>query len=654
MIGTTAESAIARSLGDEAPILADGRKAPDRRDVSLRWLAGTFLTGITSSVLMGVALFAALDGRQQLAIPAEAYAMTENAGNGASADNVVRGKRLLETKLAPKQADRTIMEVATVTNDGKKEVVRRMPFAHVTMALATDHSDQDDYPPFDPLNIFAANIKQAPATLRTGLIYASDVDSDVSLKTEDFPLKASPYPFAGMMTLTEIEENVRSNGSVLSDGQTQLASLSYVDPRRFANDDLDLGLSAGLTAKIVDQNLSVAMPDSVTPDTPEYADDVLPIRQDMTIEKALNDGGYSEKDAEAIIPKLAETIGSKDLKEGDVLRIGVLQKGEDATVIRASVYRDQEHFGTVAVNDKGRFVTASEPAHLDAVDTAFNDDAPPPPKGRHDLPRVYDAIYQASLAYGMNPSMTAQIIRLLGSNVDFQAKVKPKDTLEAFFSVSDEKGKATEDSELLFVHAKLGDLDKRFYRFQDPDDNSVDYYDENGKSVRQFLLRKPVPNGRFTSGFGMRRHPILKYARMHPGVDWAAPIGSPILAAGDGVVIKAGEWTSGYGKQTLIQHANGYVSSYNHQSAVAKGLSRGQRVKQGQVIGFIGTTGLSTGPHLHFELIVNGTKVDPMKIRLPSGNSLDGEALAKFESERKRIDALLGVKNDDKEVASIN
>jgi murein DD-endopeptidase MepM/ murein hydrolase activator NlpD len=139
--------------------------------------------------------------------------------------------------------------------------------------------------------------------------------------------------------------------------------------------------------------------------------------------------------------------------------------------------------------------------------------------------------------------------------------------------------------------------------------------------------------------------------RMHTGVDWSAPKGSPIIAAGNGTVIKAGWDKGGYGNQTLIQHPNGYVTSYNHQSAIAKGVVEGAKVTQGQVIGWVGTTGQSTGPHLHYEVIVNGNKVDPQRIRLPGGKSLGGDLLAKFEQERKRIDDLLN-KGDAKQVAS--
>lgn len=638
-----------RSLGSEPPLLADGRRAPDRREVSLRWLSGTFLTGITSSILMGVALFAALDGRQQLAIPAEAYA---SASADAHQDtSVTRGGRLIAPVIAAKPSDRAIMEVSTVVHDGEKEVVRRQPFSHVKMMLAANHVATEDYPDFDPLAIFSADEPQPAPQSRTGAIYGSDVESEVALKTVPFPTTKSDLNMAPGLSLDEVEENVRSNGSVLTDGNAQLAALYYVDPRRFSTEDNDVDLTAGLAARVLEQNMTVSAPESITPQTEEFADDILPVRQDTTIAKALADSGYPQPQADGMSGYIAPLLGTDTLSKGDVLRIGIIQKGEQAKIIRASVYRNTRHLITVALDDKGRFVAGSEPPMLDAIATAFEDNSFAPPAGQN-LPRVYDGIYRASLSYGMTKDMTALIIKLLASNVDFQAQLKPSDYLEAFFSVGDSNGQATEDSELLYVNTRFGDTLTRFYRFQDPEDGTIDYFDQDGKSIRQFLLRNPVPNGIFKSGFGMRRHPILGFARMHTGVDWAAPRGTAIIAAGNGTVEKAGWDSGGYGNQTIVRHANGYESSYNHQSAIAKGIVPGAKVRQGQVIGWVGTTGESTGPHLHYELIVNGTKVDPLRIRLPGGKSLQGDALAKFEDERKRIDTLLNNQPASDQVAS--
>ena len=184
-----------------------------------------------------------------------------------------------------------------------------------------------------------------------------------------------------------------------------------------------------------------------------------------------------------------------------------------------------------------------------------------------------------------------------------------------------------------------------FYRFQ-MEGGAVDYFDQDGRSAKQFLLRNPVPNGQFRSGFGGRRHPILGYTRLHTGVDWSAPRGTPIIASGNGIVEKAG-WAGGYGRQTIIRHSNGYETSYNHQSAIARGVVPGARVRQGQVIGYVGSTGLATGDHLHYELMVNGRKVDPMRVRLPVGRVLKGGDLEAFKRERKRIDDLLRQEDKD-------
>jgi murein DD-endopeptidase MepM/ murein hydrolase activator NlpD len=178
------------------------------------------------------------------------------------------------------------------------------------------------------------------------------------------------------------------------------------------------------------------------------------------------------------------------------------------------------------------------------------------------------------------------------------------------------------------------------FRFHAPEEGSVEYFDEQGRSLKKFLLRKPMAEGILRSGFGYRRHPILGYSKMHTGVDWATRIGTPIISAGNGTVIKA-EWDGGYGRRVEVQHANGYVTAYSHQSRFASGVRAGARVRQGQVIGYVGNTGLSTGPHLHYEVVVNGHFVDPMKIRVPRGKELDGRALAEFKRQREQVEGLI-------------
>ena len=165
-----------------------------------------------------------------------------------------------------------------------------------------------------------------------------------------------------------------------------------------------------------------------------------------------------------------------------------------------------------------------------------------------------------------------------------------EDSLEVFLSMEEGLQQASEKSEILYIGLTLAGKLRRYYRFRSGEDGGVDYYDENGKSAKKFLMRKPVPNGRFRSGFGPRRHPISRVVKMHQGVDFSAPRGTPIIAAGDGVVEQA-KWNSGYGRQTIIRHANGYKTSYSHQHRLSKGIRPGTRVRQGQIIGQVGSTG---------------------------------------------------------------
>lgn len=197
---------------------------------------------------------------------------------------------------------------------------------------------------------------------------------------------------------------------------------------------------------------------------------------------------------------------------------------------------------------------------------------------------------------------------------------------------------------MLYASLTVGGETKKYYRFQTPDNSVVDYYDDGGKSAKKFLVRKPVNSAIMRSGFGARRHPILGYVKMHTGVDWATAYGTPIFAAGDGVVEVAG-WEGGYGKYVKLKHNNGYETAYGHMSAFAKGLEVGKRVHQGQVIGFVGSTGEFTGAHVHYEILVNGRFVDPMRVRLPRGRSLEGPILTSFEKERDRIDAMVSSRN---------
>ena len=639
-------------LGNEPPLIADGRAAPpDRREVSARWLSGTFLTGMTSSILMGVALFAALDGRQKLATPPEiAELATLTAGGNA-------GERAKTTRLAPllqiaKANGRRRMEVSMLTKKGDHEIIHRMPFVQIKMALAASHPKSRNYPAFDPLTVLTEDDPAQPAaTATTGQIYGVKVESDMSLKTVDFQIETAAFDEASTLSAQEVEAVVRAASGNLTEGDIQVASLHYVDPQRFGDTFADQTLTGSYGIKIVPENVSVSARADVDPEILSYAEDIIALEKDRKIVDALAESGYAGEDAQNIANAVSQLFNATALKAGTVLRVGLEIRGNVGKIVRTSVYDRNQHILTIALDDRNQLVPGDEPEPNPEITTAFEDT----PRTSHStLPTVYDGIYRAAYSYGMSQDMTKRLVRLLSSCVDFQSRIKPSDRIEVFFSQPDVYDKAVSDSELLYVSANFGGNMRNFYRFQ-MSDGAVDYFDRNGRSARQFLLRNPLPNGKFSSGFGSRKHPILGYVKMHTGVDWAAPTGTPIIASGNGVVEKVG-WAGGYGKQTLIRHTNGYETSYNHQSRVAPGITSGARVRQDQVIGYVGTTGLSTGAHLHYELIVNGTKVDPMRVRLPTGRVLKGDELATFKRERERIDDLLKYENEDalKEASTAN
>jgi murein DD-endopeptidase MepM/ murein hydrolase activator NlpD len=250
---------------------------------------------------------------------------------------------------------------------------------------------------------------------------------------------------------------------------------------------------------------------------------------------------------------------------------------------------------------------------------------------------IEDSFYQAGRDAGLPAPTLARMIKLLSWDVDFQRDVHPGDRLEAVFrQLLNEDGESAGEGELDFVGLATGGRSIEAYRHDGPDGRS-DYYDRQGRSLRKWLLKTPVDGARLSSGFGSRRHPVLGYTRMHRGIDFAAPQGTPVLAAGAGVIEAAGR-NRGYGNYLRLRHNRGYATAYAHLARFAPGMRPGRRVEQGEVIGHVGATGLATGPHLHYELLVDGRQVNPLSVDLAGGEPLQGAELARFVARRDAID----------------
>ncbi len=258
----------------------------------------------------------------------------------------------------------------------------------------------------------------------------------------------------------------------------------------------------------------------------------------------------------------------------------------------------------------------------------------------HVSTRVTGSLFQSALNSGATEKEVGELTKVFAYDIDFQRDIFPGDSFEMVFErFADDEGRTVKTGDLMFAALKTRRGLKAYYRFQAPGDGEGAWYDENGRSARKFLMKTPIDGARLSSGFGMRRHPILGYSKMHQGTDFAARTGTPIRAAGDGVVQRA-SYYGGYGNYVRLRHGDNYDTAYAHLSRFAPGMRPGARVRQGQVIGYVGTTGRSTGPHLHYEVLHKGRHVNPIKLKLATGRNLDRKELELFRVERARIDAL--------------
>ena len=252
---------------------------------------------------------------------------------------------------------------------------------------------------------------------------------------------------------------------------------------------------------------------------------------------------------------------------------------------------------------------------------------------------INNNLYNAAVEANIEPNIIVEFARIFGFEVDFQRDIRKGDWFEIYYEkFKDDNGKVKDTGKIIYASMFVNGDEINLYNFNYK--NEEEYYDIKGKSITKSLMKTPINGARLSSSFGMRKHPILGYNKMHRGTDFAAPSGTPIMASGSGTVTRA-RWCGGGGNCVKIKHNSTYETVYAHMKSFAKGVKEGRKVKQGQIIGFVGSTGLSTGPHLHYEVIVNGKKVNSQRLKLPSGKILKGKARELFELERIKIDLKL-------------
>ena len=636
--------------------------ATERHGFSYRWLLASLLVGVCGSALLSAAIYVAVQGDTSFAeIPELALPLTA-PGSGQAAPSARKADKLVQQ--APLPTARQLIRAPFTQRVGDREVIRNRPFIRLAAGLSlTAGTYSADIPPFNPLRLFSEG---GPSVERSAEQPVDVPDADVSLVKRDLgPVvfadqagglsdadviaqleeEKANQAAAGRRAVLPIPPQLMLSRTLRTPGEAPQGPLSYAPATTTSFSNIEV--------RVVPENvteLAKTRPNA-TRDAP-VEERVLLIRRGETLDGVLRTAGATPEQLRTLITAFGGRAKVQALPEGQVVQMMTLaptRPGEPRQIVRVSLVSEGRVDVMVAVNDRGAFVPVQivreedEPKPRRAVRTARgaaaeSDEDEDENEGTG--ARLYDSLYETAMRYEMPRQLIDEMVRIFAHDLDFQRRVSGGDNLEVIFT--DEEDGEGSRTELLFASLSVAGETRRVYRFHAPDDGIVDFFDEDGRSLKKFLLRKPVVgDSEMRSGFGMRFHPVLRYSKMHTGVDWAnGRVGTPILAAGHGTIIKAG-WDSGYGRRVEIQHANGYVTTYSHMSTFGRGIEEGARVRQGQVLGAVGNTGLSTGPHLHYEVIVNGNFVNPMKIRLPRGRELDGRVLGEFRRQREAIDELV-------------
>ncbi|MBI1329187.1 MAG: peptidoglycan DD-metalloendopeptidase family protein [Alphaproteobacteria bacterium] len=374
-----------------------------------------------------------------------------------------------------------------------------------------------------------------------------------------------------------------------------------------------------------------------------------------TLVGALTDAGVTGDDANAAVVALAKIYNLRTLRAGQSFEISVKQVDTPSVQITytpANAAQDnQDDDGNNAAPALGQLLSMKFSPTVDHEITLTRnpdggfvaDDVQKELTERHHHAgaKIDSSLYLAAMQAGIPADVVVEMIHMFSYEVDFQRDIHPGDSFEVLYNYYyTPEGLAAKEGEIAYAAMTLHGQKIALYRFQPNDSEPADYFNAKGQSAKSMLMKTPVDGARISSGFGMRFHPVLGYSRMHKGIDFAVPIGTPVMAAGSGTIAFAGR-KSGYGNYVKVQMPNGYATAYGHLSRFAAGIRQGTHVRQGQIIAYSGNTGMSTGPHLHYEIVINGNQVNPLKVKVATGRKLNGKDLKTFMATRAGIDGKL-------------
>lgn len=383
----------------------------------------------------------------------------------------------------------------------------------------------------------------------------------------------------------------------------------------------------------------------------------LQLKAGDTITEVLQDAGVSKEDATAVVDAMRALHNPRVIRAGQTFE-ATFGPSPESVGPRTIAYTGNDDasserrllsltFSPSIENQITVKLTPPQGYVAETVQRKFNE------RFQRAAAKIDSSLYLAAMRAGIPANVVVDLIRMFSYEVDFQRDVQPGDEFEVIFSrFYGEDGKVAKTGDILSASMTLSGKKHALYRFES--NGEEEYFDETGQSARSMLMKTPVDGARISSRFGRRFHPVLGYTRMHKGIDFAVPTGTPVMAAGGAVVVHAA-YTRGFGNLVILQHTNGYQTAYGHLSRFAAGVKKGARVRQGQIVAYSGSTGISTGPHLHYEVRVNGAQVNPTNIKMANGRALTGQERRTFLNERARIDQLVaGLPISDKLIQAVD
>ncbi len=631
-------AALLKATGyEDSPALTvqstDG-EIPHGRELSLAWLSGTVMTGLTSVLLMGAALYVSFQGQNTFSTAYEALRLAA-PGTAVQAPTDLAAKADRARPIAKTRSEREIIDASIRETVDGRDMIRKQPFMRIRATLATAATAlSDDVPAYDPVAILSAAVPTPTNAPEVNTdIYGAEVEGQVAVRLAAMPTSFVPPRAIGDQTAAlYVRQTVEL---AYSDAETP--ALGYAANASSLR-ELSLTDTAGILGGVA-ENVTI-MPQTISAQDLVLgrAERILTIKQTSPLSEVLKKNGFTDAMAGAITDTLRNVFPVLELPPGARLRIlfGPSRTSDSLIPYRMSIYvrdaskNEDVHRATVALTDRGQYVLGVPPASIIFPDEDTEE------INVANLPSIYRSIWETGRKNDLSDDTIRRVVAMFAYDLDMTKKISAGDDIEILETAPD----ATGQQELLYVGLTLGSTTRRLYRFAAPD-GSIDFFDPDGQTGKRFLTRRPLQGGgTLRSRFGYRIHPIFHTRKLHTGVDLAAKTGTPIYASGDGTVEFAG-WQSGYGNKVELQHVNGYETAYGHMSRLAEGIKPGVKVRQGQVIGYVGSTGYSTGPHLHFEIRINGNLVDPLSVKLPRETTLKSQDEAAFKQVIAQINDLM-------------